>query len=159
MSFFQPEPVTSVAMRLFMDASNLGVGGMYGNEWFSMSWPTSWAEIHINVKELFAIVAATFLLGRKWENKQILFFTDNLSTTQVWLTNSSPNLLIMKLVWHLFFFSAHLNINILMEHISGQSNSAADALSHSQITRFHQLCPKASTTPTALPQVVWTLLD
>ena len=153
------EPVTSVAMRLFTDASNLDAGGVYGNEWFSARWPVTWKEIHINVKELFAIVAATFLWGRKWENKQILFFTDNLPITQVWLTGSSPNPLIMKLVRHLFLFCARLNINILMKDISGQSNSAADALSRLQVTRFHKLCPCVSTTPTPLPQVAWTLLD
>ena len=158
-SLFQSEVVTSTALKLFTDALNIGLGSLYGDEWFSVEWPDAWLDFHINVKELFAIVAATFLWGDRWCNKQILFYTDNLPITQVWHTGSSPNPLIMKLVRHLFLFSARRNINILMLHIPGQSNCAADALSRLQVARFHRLCSTATTEPSVLPPVVWTLLD
>ena len=146
-------------MQLFTDASNVGMGGLFGNVWFSCAWPTSWLDLHINVKELWAIVAATFLWDDQWKDKQILFYTGNLPITHVWQSGSSPNPQIMKLIRHLFLFSARRNVNILMQHIPGQSNAAADALSCLHVSRFHQLRPLAAYEATPLPPVVWTLLD
>lgn len=158
-SYIQSEPTSSVAMQLYTDASNIGMGGFLGDSWFSCPWPTPWQGQHINVKELFAIVAATFLWGKEWKDKQILFFTDNLPITHVWLSGSSPNPQLMKLVRHLFLFCARLNINILMQHIPGQSNAAADALSRLQVGRFHHLRHTAERKAWPLPPIIWTLLD
>ena len=158
-SFIQSEPITSVAIQLFTDASNVGMDGLFGNVWFSCAWPTSWLDLHINVKDFWAIVAATFLWGDQWKDKQILFFTDNLLITHVWLSGSSSNPQIMKFIRHLFLFSARRNVSILMQHISGQSNAAADALSRLQVGRFHQLRSLAACEATPPPPMVWTLLD
>ena len=48
--------VTNEVFHLFSDASNLGFGGICGNEWFHGHWPVSWADSHITKKEFFALV-------------------------------------------------------------------------------------------------------
>ena len=157
-SLFQGEPVTSASISLFTDASGLGFGALYGREWFSSEWPPSLRDCHINSQELFAIVAATLTWGKEWRDKQIVFFTDNMSITHVWRTGSSSDTVLMKLVRHLFLFCARHNINLLMQHISGCSNSAADALSRLQVRRFHRLCPLAAQHPSTLPTEIWSIL-
>ena len=158
-NFIQSDPVTSVSLRLFTDASNVGFGAVYGLEWFSLAWSPSLSVLHINVQELFAIVAAVYTWGKAWKNHQILFFTDNMAITQVWRTGTSSNPIIMKLVRNLFFFSATHNINILMKHIPGHSNCLADALSRLQVSKFRKLHKESSDIPACVPPEVWTILD
>ena len=155
----QSEPATSNALKLFTDASGQGVGAVFDSEWFSAPWPPSFKELHINFQELFAIVAAVFTWGHRWKDCQILFFTDNQAITHVWRSGTSSNQQIMKLVRHLFLFCAKQNTNVLMQHIPGHSNAAADALSRLQVDKFHRIYTKASRSPTQIDPVVWMLLD
>ena len=157
-STIQSEPVTSASLSLFTDASGAGFGAVFGSAWFSAEWPQELGHHHINVKELFAIVAAVCTWGQAWHDQQVLFFTDNLSITQVWLTGSSRYKDIMRLVRFLFLFSARLNLNILMQHDPGLSNSAADALSRLQVWRFHRLVPHANQTPSPVAPEIWSIL-
>ena len=155
--FFQSEPITSYAIKLFTDASLLGFGAVFDTRWFSVPWPNHFSHFHINFLELFAIVACVFTWGDEWRNKQILFYTDNQVITHIWKTGTSTNKDIMRLVRALFLFSARRNINILMVHIAGSSNVLADSLSRLQVDRFHQLHPSAAKRPTPISSDVWLL--
>ena len=157
-NFIQDDIVTSVSLSLFTDASGSGFGAVYGKYWFSVPWPESFLVYHINIRELFAIVAAVCSWGSAWRNQQILFYTDSLSITQVWRSGTSSDRTIMTLVRFLFLFTARLNINVLMQHIPGHSNAAADALSRLQVARFHQIYPAANPHPSPLAQEVWSIL-
>ena len=155
--FIQQTPISSHSLRLFTDASSHGFGAVYGNEWFSVPWPSSFSHHHINFLELFAIVASVFTWGNNWRNKQILFFTDNSSITYVWKTGTCRDKNIMRLVRALFMFTASRNINILMHHIPGQSNLLADLLSRLQVQKFHQAHPQALLQPAIVSADVWHL--
>ena len=155
--FIQSEIVTSHTLELFTDASNIGFGALYGSHWFSVEWPERFHNHHINYKELFAIVAAVFTWGLEWQNKQVLFYTDNMIIANVWRSGSCRSKDIMSLIRPLFMFSSRLNINILMKHIPGCSNILADALSRSQVTLFKQLHRRADIEPTPVSADVWHL--
>ena len=145
--FIQSEPVTSVSLSLYTDASGVGFGAVFGQKWFSHPWPEDYSSFHINIKELFAIVAAVLTWGHEWHDQQILFFTDNSAITHVWRTGTSVDRVIMKLVRFMFLFVAKRNVNVLMHHIPGHSNNAADALSRLQVQRFRlhsSVCSVAS---------------
>ena len=157
-AYIQSTPVTSVSLTLYTDASGEGFGALYKNQWFSRPWTPLLSSQHINTQELFAIVAAVFTWGPNWRDKQILFFTDNLSITHVWRSGTSRDPIIMKLVRALFLFSARLNLNILVQHIPGSVNHAADALSRLQVDRFRRLQPHALDSPSIIPPAVWDIL-
>ena len=65
-NFIQSDPVTSVSLKLFTDASNVDFGIGYGLELFSLAWSPSLSVLHINTQELFAIVAAIYTWGKGW---------------------------------------------------------------------------------------------
>ena len=146
---------TSHTICLFTDASFSGFGAVFQSRWFSHPWPQSYLSHDINFMELFAIVAAVMTWGDHWANQQILFFTDNLTITNIWKFGSCKNKDLMRLVRHLFLFTAQSNINILMQHIPGQSNVLADALSRLQVQKFHRLSPSSELTPTPICPRVW----
>ena len=96
--------------------------------------------------------------GEEWHDQQIIIFTDNQAITHVWRTGTSVDRAIMKLVRFLFLFTARRNINVLLQHIPGQSNSAADSLSRLQVGQFFQLCPAANSHPSPIADKIWSIL-
>ena len=157
-SMFQSDIVTSVSLSLFTDASFQGFGAVYGKHWFSVPWPSSFGSHDINIRELFAIVAAVLTWGDRWHNKQILFFTDNMTITQVWKSGTCRDPHIMRLVRFLFLFAARRNINILLQHIQGHNNVLADALSRLQVGRFRRLHRDHHPVASPVPDELWTIL-
>lgn len=94
----QKEPVTVDSLCLYTDASGLGFGAVFKHRWFSSPWPKSLCHFHINVQELFAIVAAITTWGSEWRNQQVIFYTDNASIVQVWKTGTCRDRDIMTLI-------------------------------------------------------------
>ena len=131
---------------------------MFGRKWLFAPWTDRLKGFHINVLELFAIVAAVCTWGDEWHDQQILIFTDNQAITHVWRSGTSVDRDIMKLVRFMFLYTARRNINILLQHIPGQFNAAADALSRLQVGRFARLCPHSLVRPSLISPEVWLAL-
>ena len=102
-SLIQEEPITADTLALYTDASGtLGFGAIFDLQWFSCPWPDHFLHHHINVKELFAVLAALFTWGNAWINKQIIFLSDNEAICQIWKTGSCKDEDIMFFLRHLF---------------------------------------------------------
>ena len=156
-SLFQDPVVSSFSINLFTDASDLGLGGVFGSKWFSCQWPDSFVQFHINFKEIFAIFAAVAAWAHFLANKQIIFHCDNLAIVSVWQSGSCKNPDIMRVMRALFFTCAVHNINLLTTHIPGSSNIAADLLSRLQVPKFRFEKPDSDPEPTPLPDSIWQI--
>ena len=155
---FQDDIVSSNDIKLFTDASFLGLGGYYDGQWFSV--PFNNTKNHsISYLELLAIVVSVFCWGDDWCNKQIVLFTDNEAIVHIWSSGSCKCAEIMSLVRKLFFFTAKRNINLLLRHIPGVDNKYADSLSRLQVAKFKAQCLQAHAIPTELPQSMLSLLQ
>ena len=112
----QHRPMTSHALQFYTDASDKGFGAVYDKRWLFASWENEViAHANINVRELFAIVAAVVAWGEEWRNKQLIIYTDSLGIACVWRTGTSRDKQVMNLVRWLFTFIARRNINIHMD--------------------------------------------
>ena len=155
----QHREVTSHALEFYTDASDKGFGAVYGRRWLFAPWENAViAQANINVRELFAIVAAVMAWGEDWRNKQIIIYTDSLVIASVWRTGTSRDKQVMCLMCGLFTFIARRNINIHMSHIPGLANKKADTLSRLQFQEFHKWSPEAEQHPTPVPAAVWNIL-
>ena len=72
-----------------------------------------------------------------------MFHCDNQAIVQVWESGLSRSTDLMHLVRALFFIAAHNNFTVIVKHIRGINNSAADSLSRQQLSRFRSLVPHA----------------
>lgn len=153
-----PPPVTSEDLQFYTDASGVGLGAVFGERWFSLPWPPAWLSFHINVRELFAIWAAVHTWGDRLRDTQIEIYTDSLSMTQVWITGSCKDKDVMHIIRALFFFTASRNINLLMRHIPGLTNTQADALSRLQVPMFRMLNPHAQSEQDTVADDVWEVM-
>ena len=73
------------------------------------------------------------------------------AVVDIWEKSSTHDPPMMALVCLLHFRAAQHNINVCIMHISGIDNNVADAISHFQMARFHQLVPMANLALDPLP--------
>ena len=65
--------ITSEDLKLVTDASStIGFGAVYKNSWIQGRWDVRASLLSIDVKELFAIVAAVLTWGTAWKGKRIV---------------------------------------------------------------------------------------
>ena len=153
----QAPPVSSIELLFSTDASDLGLGCRFGNHWICQGWQQGWGEQHINIRELFAIWVAIHTWGEDLRNMQIQIFTDSLSMVQVWSTGTCKDKVVMRLIRALFTFTAERNINLVLTHIPGVQNVAADFLSRLQVERFRQSYPRSNPSPDIPADEVWNI--
>ena len=92
-SYLQDNPVSSDDIHLFTDASALGIGGVFGSQWFatpraafqSMSWfPDPSEPFDINFWELLALVVAFFAWSDAFRDRQVIIYTDNMPLVYIY---------------------------------------------------------------------------
>ena len=82
---------------------------------------------------------------------------DNQAIVLAWQGQHSRDSHIMKLTRTLLMFAAQHNFTITMQHIPGNTNVLADAISRRQFTKFLSLAPQAQRQPTQIPGMLDTL--
>ena len=145
-------------ITVFTDASGWGCGAHWGEEWFQYEWPSDWGRKSIAVKELVPVVMACAVWGRRWGQQWVRVRTDNQSVVDVMQSRTSHNSDIMHLLRCIAFFSARFQCQLLVDHIPGVLNTAADALSRNSVQVFQQCVPSAFRQPTLIPTAVSRML-
>ena len=142
------------------DASGSWGCGAFSSEgqWFQCMWSSSWASVHITVKELLPVIMACALWGMLWQGKTVHCRTDNAAVVAIINTGKSKDSLAMHLVRSLFFFSAKYNFRVYASHIAGKANTAADALPRNNLPLFIHQVPSAMSQPTPIPHELMQLL-
>ena len=154
-SFF---PTTTPSVTVTSDASgSFGCGAFsppYG--WFQVTWPQSWQSTHITVKELVPVVIAAAVWGPLWRGTHVLFRSDNMAVVGILQKRTSTDPHIMHLLRCFVLYAAIYHFTYIAEHIAGNHNIAADAISRNNIPLFHSLVPQVQ--PTPIPHAITHLL-
>ena len=151
-------------ISLSTDASKIGFGGVFGNQWIQAAWPKDMHALNrgnaidIDYLELFAIFAACATWGHLWAGNRIIIHTDNLPITDVWQQGTSKSMDLMSLVRSIFLEAANNQYCLALKFIPGKSNILADAISRFQMQQFREANPQADLHPTPLPDRVRHLL-
>ena len=103
-------------------------------------------------KVLVPIVISYIIWGPLLLRRSILFKCDNTGVVAAVKKGSAREPLVMHLLCTLWFFVAHFDISINIEHIADVHNGVADTLSHDNIQQFFLLHPQADLLPTPIPE-------
>ena len=137
----------------FTDACNEAAGGSFGTDWFYSNWERdlpSASSLHINEKEVLAVVIAAHRWAPLWQNKRVILYSDNSVTVASLNKGTSRNLLVMKCIRFLFWLSAAYNFHLTCRHIPGIRNVAADSASRIHLPGYLEtLLPFTAYTPLA----------
>ena len=146
--------VSSVKCSIEMksDASgSWGCGAFCGRKWFQLKWPSSLIDHNITVKELTPIVLAAAVWGEDWSAKNVKVWCDNSSVVDIINKGESKELDALHLMRCLSFFKAKFQFSLFAEHIAGEDNDLADALSRNNSCYFRSNYSQADLLPTPLP--------
>ena len=161
--FYDNHFTTTSEMQLFTDASLIGFGGIFQNQWFCSEWPPELpsikdGDLSMAFRELYPIVAVVLIWGKSWTSKRILFLSDNMASVFIIQRGRSKCLPIMKLMRTLTWTAAVNNFHFGARHIAGKINSVADNLSRSSFQKFRENAPRADQYPQTCPtpeQIIW----
>lgn len=121
-------PITTV----FTDTCNAGCGGVYGADWFYCNWSLDWPSaqnLHINHKELLAIVMAATRWASYWSGKRLYIMSDNQAAVGMLNRGTSRHPFVMTALRWLFWLSATHGFHLTGRYIPGITNIAADSAS------------------------------
>ena len=133
-------------VSLEMDASGLGYGVVWGQDWLAGAWngslssrrdrhdhyrPSPDMDIpdNINVQELFPMLEALWRWGPRWRDKKVVVYSDNTQAVAAINTGKSDNMVAMHIMRRVFWLTVLFNCHLVAVHIPGRSNVTADALS------------------------------
>jgi hypothetical protein len=153
--------IQSIRIELFTDSCETGYGAAFGSEWFAGTWsPEELAAAQRRVRasmpflELRALVLAAATWGDSWTGKKIIFRCDCLPVVQAISRCSSRVPQLMHQLRHLSTLACRFGFDFRCEHIVGETNIAADALSRcGDCVQFRAACPKAQLLPTPVAMV------
>ena len=153
LSFFRHSSHNGTADKsIYTDASgSWGCGGCLDTYWFQHAWSEEWTTINIMAKELVPIILSCAVWGPLLTKKTTVFQCDNHSVINAINKGSSKDAVVMHLLRCLWFFTAIFDIQIIVKHIPGVTNTSADMLSRNQMTQFLAAHPQALHIPTPLP--------
>ena len=142
---------TSVDFKFFSDASGMGYAAICGHKWIQGSFPESWRQVNIAVKELLPITLAFRLWHSMFSNKNIVFHVDNMAVVMVLQSQTSREPNIMKLLRPMVVQSMLSNIQFYAQHIIGKHNLIPDLLSRFQMEKALKLAPWLDPEPHLVP--------
>jgi hypothetical protein len=148
-------PPENMEFELATDASDIGFGGRFGNEWFAYEWAHGEAERYsIAYRELFAVVVAVCTWGHLFKGKIIHFWNDNTNTILAAKKATTRDPQMMHLLRALHSLCVDFQMHVWFDYINTKDNSIADALSRLDFKRFHTLLPTALASPSPVQRTV-----
>ena len=124
------------------DACDDGAGGVFGSDWYYVNWIRDIPQaqnLHINEKEVLAVVLAAHRWGSLWSNRRIIIQSDNMTTVASVNKCTSCNDFIMQCLRKLFWLGATYNFHLTAKFVPGHLNIAADAASRLHLPGYIQV--------------------
>lgn len=119
------------------DACDVGAGATFGNDWVYCQWQTDapqFQHMHINYKELLAIVLACYRWAPVWRNKRLVILSDNQAAVAMLNRGTCRDKHVMYWLRGVFHLSVAFNFHIWACYIPGYCNVTADCIS-----RLHEM--------------------
>ena len=150
------QKLSSQTEHIFTDASSLGYGGTFQNEYFYGRFPPHWHKYDIQVKEFFPIFLLFSVKANAFRDKHLIIRTDNTSVAAAINRQTSKNKDLMVLLRKFVLLLLKYNIKCTAHHIEGKKNVVSDALSRLRISKalFYLLQLGLQPSPMAIPSTL-----
>ena len=118
--------------HVHVDACNLAAGAFWAGNWFYTVFdydrPAA-KNLHINYKEVCAVVSAITTWAKFWQGRSVYIHTDSIVTKAIINKGRSQNAFINALLRQMAWVCAHAHCTIKAVHIPGSLNFLADSIS------------------------------
>ena len=114
------------------DACTAGGGAAMNNDWFYVNWQIdlpSYANEHINVKELCTVLIAAKRWAKDWVNRHVVIHCDNVCSVQAINKGTVRSAACMDILRELFWLAATNNFYLTAKFLRGCDNIVSDYIS------------------------------
>ena len=119
-------------VNVHTDACDVGAGMFSRGEWWYVHWSADVPElneVHINYKEVGAIVLAAINWAHTWQDKEVVVFTDSSVAKAIINKGTCHSKVLMEYLRNLFWLSVKYNFTIQAVHLPGCINDIPDSIS------------------------------
>ena len=143
-------------LTLYTDACQTGYGAVWGNQWIAGRWKPEEIEaarrvssVSMPYMETRCLLYAAATWAPEWRGKRVLFMTDCQVSVDIIGDgkHNSKEADLQALVRRLSELACEHLFDYKVEHIAGELNVAADALSRGNFALFRSVCPSALPRP------------
>ena len=116
-----------------LDACPTAAGAFFYGDWRYHSFVLDIPEVrnlHINFKEVLALILAAKCWGKLWCNKHVIIQSDNTTAVSIINKGTTGNPIIMRYLREIFWLSAVYNFRITAKYLPGCMNYIVDAISY-----------------------------
>ena len=125
-AYFNHKPIHTHAE---LDASLQGLGAMCGQEIYAIALPIGYQNYNIVHLEMINILVAVRTWAPQWQGRKVVIHCDNQAVVSVLNSSHSRDMTLAAMVRNINMITAHLDIDLITEHIEGKLNVIADTLS------------------------------
>lgn len=114
------------------DASNNAAGIFWRGDWQYISWEKEWPRaqsLHINYKEVLAIVLAVKRWAPVWANSTVYIHTDSMVAKGILNKGRCHNDFVMEVLRNMFWLTVCFNVKLIFVHVPGVLNVIPDSIS------------------------------
>ena len=146
-SYYAPTWDVDNVAHIYTDASNVGMGGFYGSQWFGLAYTATMAPLlqrSINWREFHVAVTALATWAPELKGKSVIFHIDNQVVCYILNSLYSPvqELMVFTRAWCLLI--ERYNITAAVVYINTDVNKDADDLSRLKFSEFKARNPSAN---------------
>jgi len=142
-------------LHIYMDASSTkGLGGIFGDEWFSTRCPRRFCSRDIQFKEIYAVLHAILRWGHLWIGHHVVFHVENYAVVSALCSGSMQNPQVMNVLRSIVMLAAQLGFSYNSSWLASSDNSLADAASRFDYAHLFSMVPYMKPKPCRLaPQL------
>ena len=135
---------------------NLGMGAVCDKSWMFMRWGKKVEQLEPSIEylELFALTAAVLAWIKKFRNRRVYIFCDNMGVVHMINGSTLKCRNCMVLIRMITLESLKQNVRVFAKYVKSSENVASDALSRFEFDRFRRATKhkKMDDEPTPIPQ-------
>ena len=157
------EVVTAKEINMYSDASRnfqKGFGALCGTSWSCGVWNARFMEQNqpsIEYLELYAVTVAVLNWIRRYSNKRVFLFCDNMSVVHMLNKSSSTCKNCMVLVRLIVLEGLLRNVRVYAKHVRTEHNILSDSLSRLNFDKFRKHGPHMEEMSTPIPDEIWPM--
>jgi len=135
-------------LHVYTNASgSKGLGGIFGDSWFSARCPCQFHSRDIQFKEIYAVLQAVLRWGHLWKGHDVVFHINNSAIVSALASGTFWNAQVMNMLRMIIMLAVWLGFTYSSIWLTSDDNLLADTASQFEYARLFTTSPSMQKSP------------